>query len=244
MKLLSRFLISSAIVSSAHAAVTLPYSNDFSTDDGEFTETTDSQWIETGGFYQNTIVNTGGSAATVLVTRPASQNFVMQSRFNVTAVSPSVSFGFAALGTGAATNGSTAGVNFYLADVGTSGTIRILRFNGTGNLTVVDDTSATGDVLGGLSLTETYDLTLTGTYSGTDLVLSFTVSDGTNTRTVTSGVITDALTGNNFGYRTRNNQTGTYTVNSDYFTMAVPEPSSVLLLGAAAGLGLMRRRRS
>ena len=243
MKPLSGILLASAIVSSAEAAVSLPYTNDFSTDDGQFTETTDGQWTESGGFYQNTISGTGGSAATVVVTRPANQDFVMQSRFNVTAVSPSVSFGFAALGTGAATNGATAGVNFYLADIGSTGSIRILRFSGTSNAEIVADGAATGDVLGSLDLSETYDLTLTGTYTGSDLVLSFTVSDGTNTRTVTSAPITDALTGDNFGYRNRNNQTGTYTVNSDFLTIAVPEPSSVLLLGAASAVGLLRRRR-
>lgn len=244
MKLLSGLLISSAILSSAHAAVSLPYSNDFSTDDGQFTESTDAQWIESGGFYQNSITNSNPSASTVVVTRGATENFVMQSRFNVTTMTASVSFGFAALGTGAATTGANAAVNFYLADVGSSGTIRILRFNGTGNAVVVDDTAGTGGTLGVLTTGETYDLTLTGTYSGTDLVLSFTVSDGTNTRTVTSAPISSPLAGSNFGYRNRNNNTGDYVVNSDYFTMAVPEPSSVLLLGAAAGLGLMCRRRS
>jgi len=243
MKLLSGLLVSSAVLSSAHAAVSLPYSNGFSTDDGQFTESTDAQWIESGGFYQNSITNSNPSAATVSVTRGATENFVMQSRFNVTTMTPSVSFGFAALGTGAATTGANAAVNFYLADVGSGGTIRILRFDGTNNVSVVDDTAATGGILGALNTTETYDLTLTGTYTGSSLVLSFTVSDGTNTRTVTSAPIASPLAGTNFGYRNRNNNTGEYVVNSDFFTMSVPEPSSVLLLGAAAGFGLLRRRR-
>ena len=244
MNVLTGFLLSSVIVSSAKAAVSLPYANEFLTDDGQFTETSDAQWIETGGVYRNSITDSNASAATVVVTRPATENFVMQSRFNVTAATASVSFGFAALGTGAATNGSTAGVDFYLADVGTTGTIRILQFTGTGNASIVADAAATGDTLGSLSFSETYDLTLTGTYTGSNLVLSFTVFDGTNTRTVTSAPIAAPLTGTNFGYRNRNNNTGSYVVNSDFLTISVPEPSPVLLLGAAAGFGLLCRRRS
>lgn len=244
MKVLTGLFVASAIATSAKAAVSLPYANEFLSDDGQFTETSDAQWNEVAGAYQNSITNANPSAATVVVTRGATENFVMQSRFNVSTMTASVSFGFAALGTGAATTGAAAGVNFYLADVGSTGTIRILRFDGTGNTSVVDDAAATGGSLGPLLTTETYDLTLTGTYTGSDLVLSFSVFDGTNTRTVTSAPITTPLAGTNFGYRNRNNNTGGYVVNSDFFSMSVPEPSSVLLLGAATGFGLLLRRRS
>lgn len=244
MNVLAGFLLSTFIISRVSAAVLLPYSNEFDTDDGQFTETTDGQWIESGGAYQNSITNANGSAATVVVTRPATENFVIQSRFRVTTMTSSVSFGLAALGTGAATNGATTGVDFYMADVGTSGSIRILRFSGSSNAVIVDDSAATGNLLGTLDTGETYDLTLTGTYTGSSLVLSFTVSDGTNTRNVTSSAIAAPLTGTNFGYRNRNNVTGSYVVNSDFFAMSVPEPSPVLLLGAGAACGLSRRRRS
>jgi hypothetical protein len=244
MKLLTGILLSSALASGVKAAVTLPYFNDYLSDDGQFTETSDAQWIESGGAYQNTITTATGSAATVVVTRPPTQNFVMQSRFHVTQATASYSFGFAALGTGAATNGATAGVDFYLADLGNTGTIRILRFNGATPTVLVDDLSATGGILGAVDTIENYDMTLTGTYTGADLVLSLTVFDGTNTRTVTTGTLSTPLAGTNFGYRDRNNVTGSYIVNSEFLSIAVPEPSAVLLAGAGAALGLLRRRRS
>ena len=231
-------------VSSVKAA-TLAYSNDFLADDGEFTETTDAHWLETGGVYRNTISLAEPSAATVQVTRPANENFVMQARFtiNATTTGSSYSVGFAALGTTAATTGAVAGTDFYLADVGNTGTIRILRFNGTGNTSLVADTSATGSLLGNLVTTEIYDMTLTGTYTGSALVLAFTVFDGTNTRTVTTSSQATPLTGSNFGFRDRNNTTGIMVADIDSFAMAVPEPSSALLIGAGMTATLLRRRR-
>lgn len=228
------------------AAVSVPYQNDFSVGAADFTTTTPGQWAVSGGGFVNSISGDGPSAATVEVTRPANSNFTMQATFNLGASTTATSYGigFAALGTGAATTGAVAGVNFYLADVSNLGAIRILQFTGGANTVIVADTAATGASLGSILTSETYTMTLQGTYIGSALTLALTVFDGTNTRTVTSSSIAAPLTGNYFGFRDRDNNAGTvFSVTADNFSI-VPEPASVALAGLGLGVLAIRRRRA
>ena len=101
----------------------------------------------------------------------------------------------------------------------------------------------TGSFTGSLSQGTTLSLSLLGEYTGGDLKLTFSVSDGTTTNSV---IATDTTpqTGTGFGYRNRltGNDNGEFTVDYDNFSISVPEPSSLALLGLGTLLLLPRRR--
>lgn len=170
----------------------------------------------------------------------------MTSQFNVTTASTSYSFGFSALGSTAATTGATGGGLFILADVSNTGAIRVLRFTSATGTEIVANELGVGTVggtgIGTVNTSESYTLTLTGTYTGSNLLLTFQVFDGTNTRTV-SGTTT-AMNGDYFGFRDRNNSTtnAPLVLTADNFSI-IPEPSSALLMGAGLAGFLVRRRR-
>lgn len=156
-------------------------------------------------------------------------------------------FGLGALGTGPnLTNADpvTANNTAYLADLNGSNAVRIIKLvNGATTATL-----ATGTFPVTPTLNTAYTLTLTGTYNATGgLTLSFNVTDGTSAVTIANATPdTTPLTGQYFGPRNRNSATAgtSATATVDNFSLVVPEPAGLGLIGmAAAGLLGRRRRR-
>lgn len=228
-----------ALSASASAAVVV-YNNDFSTPIGSgygFNESSDAQWYNDTGVYNNTIKGDSASAANISLPSVSGNNFTMTTVFTVSAVPTSTfTVGFTALSNSATTD-------FYLADVSNTGTLRLGAFN-TGSFLAFTGTTLTGTAIGNLVSTETYTMTLTGTYVGTALTLELSVNDGTNTAVLTGAAVGAAKTGNHFGYRNRVATAGdTGTISFDSLNVSIPEPTSSLALGLSLiGLAFQRRR--
>ena len=229
-------------------AATFPYVNDFSASVSDFTETTDAQWTlnAPGGKYNNTIAAAEVSSSSMLqVTNlggaPATATpFRVQTTFTINALTAgnlNTTIGLAALGADA--NSADASGGFYLADVQVGGTLRLFEINPNTSL-------QTGTFAGGALQTGVpYTLTLDGTYSGSTINFLLTLTDGTNTTSISATDSTSVLTGQFFGLRDRTSGVNSV-LNVDFDSFAitpVPEPTA---LGAIALGGMMlaaRRRR-
>lgn len=124
---LPSFFASVAVLSSpAFAAVSLPYTNNFSSSAADFTPNTAGQWSLNSGTYQNGVPGDTPSFSALQVTgRAAPQPFQVSTTFQVTAAAGNWSVGFAALST-AADLGSA---SYYLADINQAGAMRFRVFN-------------------------------------------------------------------------------------------------------------------
>ncbi len=200
-------------------------------------------------YYQFTDATGGGSTTadfTVSNLTAASQlSFTLTTTFTINSTSTSGNMyeGLVALG-----NSTTSG---YLADVnGTS--MRLINLGVDSGFTTVTGTFS------GINLTSTsnsstvYTETLSGVYSGSTLTLSFTLSDGTHSTTISGATTTFPTTAayDYFGIRDNNaNTTTAMGVQYDSLSlsaMAVPEPSTWLLLFLGAGMigaAALRRKR-
>lgn len=232
------------------AAVTTPYDDSFQT---TTVGTTPADWTSTGGTWS--VVNNGtsnvyqGSQSTNSAFYSLLQfsdlgstsykGFTLSTSFVITdptAIASSEYIGFAALAS------STGLGNYYLADVQGSGAIRLISLGAT-NSDYSQGTAGTALLSsGGLLVTTTYTLTLQGVYVGNSLTLTFTVTDGTHTASVT-GTDQTPWTGQYFGYRLNDAASSdTLTVQFNNFNM-VPEPATWMTLAMGGGLLLLYRRR-
>jgi hypothetical protein len=228
------------------ALVSQPYVNDFSSSATDFV-VTGGAWNVEAEAYRNTITGVVSSSATVQVDNlggaPASaSNFRISSDFTVNSfVGPQTTIGLAALGSTA--NLSVSGSNdYYLADLQFgAGVLRLFRIAST-------NTELGTLPVGTLETGRTYQLQLDGTYlnSGAELQLDLSLTDLTTlTRQTLSRTTSTVLTGNHFGYRNRTNGTNpTLDATFDNFSVTIPEPTTAAVLGCAAGLLALRRRRA
>jgi hypothetical protein len=187
-------------------------------------------------------VNSGSEA--VSLTNIASNILTLSTDATLTTLTagstnPAANFGFGLFGDSA--NFSTGSqYRLLLTTVGgTPGTLSFVR-SGTNQTSTISGTPLS--VAAGTN----YNISVTATPVGSNLVFHATATDGTNT-TFADYTDTSPLAGTWFGYRTATAASGTSeTVQYDNFsaTTTVPEPASIGTLGAAAGLLLMRRRRS
>jgi len=108
--------------------------------------------------------------------------------------------------------------NYYLAGVTQAGVVFLQSSNGgTTGLTLGSPTNLPG----GLVVGTNYTFTITGTYSGSTLTLAYTVTDGTNTGSL-SATTTSALTGSCCGYDYKVVTVGgSLKVDADNFNIAV-----------------------
>jgi hypothetical protein len=246
------FLPFLAAVPICHAAtVSLPYSDDFNGATTDLTPGTTAPiggaWAITGGTYQNTNVPQNTSAALIQASNfVPGLNFQLSTTFTVTDTSSNFSVGFAALGTGSSLQ--TAGVNYYLADIATDGTLRIGSFTAT-TFNATSPFFAGSAGIGPIVNTDVVTMTLDGVYTGSSLVLTLSASkNGGAVASASTGTINSPFAGSNFGLRNRNGATAgsgdNMVVQFENFSMTqVPEPGALLLgvLGAI-GLGLRRKR--
>jgi len=158
-------------------------------------------------------------------------------------------FGILALGSGGDT-GYAAAVTLLTSPDGTTGlTLKKGGLHSGGTLAALSDSALPdGTALFGVPLT----LTLVGEYIGADLKLTFTVTDGTNTSSISFTDITP-LTGDfaGFAVRSRDNTTdvvgsGDYIVDFDSFAIApitvIPAPAALPAGLMMLGLVALRRR--
>lgn len=257
-------LLSAAIARSA--PIVTPYSNDFSTDPaGVFTSSTNYNGAGTGSIgwdsgtetYNSTLndigeygqVNTNWATVSASNLDGASGNFFLSSDFQV--VSSSDAGGGAAVGLGVSNAVNFpiySGANYYYGSIqvldtlgSTQGQLNIYQSDGTTGTSVV-----TPLIFAGFSAGTTYTMSLAGTYSGSDLTLTFMVTDGITSQSV-SGTVTNTFTGlTNFGYQHVIANAVNDTVAFDNFSLsAVPEPSAFALFAAgccALSFGAKRRR--
>jgi len=238
------------IVSGLEAAsVSTPYFNDFSSSVADFTETTDSNWSLQSGTYQylTTAQLTDGSAMlTANAFGSTYQDFVVSTTFTVTSnlSSGTSNWVMALLGD------SETPSDFLLVDYSSAGTFRVINLGGEGNGTLVN----TSGSLGGFNIGDSISLTATGTYSGSNLVMTVdiaNITDGTSNTIATSAFdVSTHYQGSAMGLRARSGSdsggTPGTTVQYDSFSIAaVPEPGVFALLAGASMLGfvMLRRRR-
>lgn len=168
------------------------------------------------------------------------QNFTITTHFKLSDLSNGAFVGIAAFG-------STSGLGTnYLADINATGSMRIIS-QGTNS----DFVAPSAVVLGGGNFTtaKSYTMTFAGTYVGSALNLTFTVSDGTNTKSIIASDATP-YSGEFFGLRVNNSlASDPLAVRFSDFsvtTSAIPEPATFASLAGLGALGLaaLRRRRA
>lgn len=253
MKYHPSVLLGFCVVAATSAfAATVPYTDSFQssstagwTPGGSIAGSTTWEIANTGGSnaYQATTGNTAGNFTSVVQltnVNAALGNFTMTSTFKVTDGTVAQFIGLAAF-----SNNITPGVGSnYLADIDAAGNMRILSQNDTSGFS-----STTADFGPSLQLNTNYTMSLSGVYSGSTLNLTFTVTNGTLTQSVTATDLTP-LTGQYFGYRlnngTANDPMQVQFANFDVATSAIPEPATataLLGLGALGAVVVARRRR-
>jgi hypothetical protein len=102
-------------------------------------------------------------------------------------------------------------------------------------------------VFSGFTVGTTYQMSLSGEYTGSDMLLTFTITDGITSQSVSATVANQPFANlTNFGYQQTITNWMTQTVAYDNFSLSatpVPEPSSTALL--ALGLcAFIRSRRA
>jgi hypothetical protein len=247
---------------SAATAATIPYTADFSGTPTDWANTTTatSAWTTAtttpGGASAWQATSTGGQAvSTIQLTNinatniPSPDSFTIQATFTLTENSAGNN---AYVGIGSFGTAASLGSGAYLADIQGSGSMRILSFNTGAN----DDFSATVTSSFGTALaTNTpYTMTLVGTWVGTTLNLTFTVTDGGEHTGIVTATDLSPLTGQYFGLRITNSATaGTSTLTAQFtdfsaaITTTIPEPAAIGILAGISMLMttmILRKRRA
>lgn len=235
---------------SALAQVAFPYTNDFSTSVADFTSSgNNSTWTLNSGVYEvaTTSLSTRAQAGLTVtgIGGATPMDFSVSTTFSADKDQSNESFGFALFGDSAASPTS----NYLLVDVGGDDNLRILNVGGPGNGSIVNtQDNATGFTF---AANTAYDLVAQFDYTGTDLVVTLTVTDTTdsmNTGTITSPSFSTVsnLDSNVVGLTARNGTSGapqpTMTTSFDSFTI-VPEPNALPIIAGVAGLGMVILRR-
>lgn len=248
-------------------AVTSPYTNDFTTDpSGVFTLSNSYSltgsgsigWDSGTGTYLSHVadVDYGGvdiNWATVNTSNlnAASDNFTISGTF-IAAPSINDLNGSSSVGLGV-----SVGVNFPIWSVGAEfyyGTICIHNTLSSGasvgELNIVKSDSAWGSsiasstpILASYTPGTLYTMTFSGTYSGSNLTLNFSVTDGANSQSASANISNAYTSLTNFGFQHQNTNWTENEVYFDNFSInAVPEPSvcTILVMGV---IGLASRVR-
>ncbi|WP_309380228.1 hypothetical protein [Cerasicoccus frondis] len=232
------------LATSASAAVTLPYFNDFSSDVSDFT--TSGTWALSSGDYVNTLTSAGTRTSAALdvtgVGGGAPQDFTITTNFTVTSGINTDSFGLALFGD--SVNSPT--TNYLIIDFNAVNTLRI-RNLGTAQDTVRVEQNDTGVTFANGEL---YTFTADFDYTGTDLVVSLTVAGNGGSGTIVTPSFDTITTGLNtsivaYTNRTEPGDSDMSVAYGDLSIAAIPEVSTYGLLVGILGLGVavIKRRK-
>ncbi|MEX0744087.1 MAG: PEP-CTERM sorting domain-containing protein [Phycisphaeraceae bacterium] len=243
-------------------AVTMPYSEDFNDgtasdfDDSPGSGTSNGTWSvghnATFGSdaYNYTINSSGTGRSLVSVDGAPESGFVLTTDFVINSA-PTGSDGFWTAAAGYylfGSGGSTETAGSYIVDVqyanpttntGDQARMRIHDLGGSGSLAVGD--FGDGSVL---DVGTIYTMTVTGDYDGVNLDLSFTLTDGTTTTTISGTDTSPSLADNVVLRHFAGGSLNSTNVSYDNFNIAVPEPASLALFGLGGLLMFARRRRA
>lgn len=233
------------MASSQAALVTLPYSNDFSSSAADFVTSGNGSWSLNSGSYEFTTPFAAERGVSVVEAdglggaMPVDFNFTTS--FSVSSsTSSNDSWGTALLG-----DDSTP-TTYILADWSADNVLRIINLGGNGTGNTVNTTLTTTSV----TFAENTDYTLSamGEYTGTDIVITLSLSDGINTETLVAPSF-DSITfydGNAMGLTSRSGVLGSpmgTTVGFDE-VLIVPEPTGAsMIIAGLLSLGYFRRRK-
>ncbi|WFB35979.1 PEP-CTERM sorting domain-containing protein [Kiritimatiellota bacterium B12222] len=249
--LLSFLTLLSASSLCVQAAVLLPYSNDFSSSVADFS-TQGGSWNLSGGSYTNTDGSGSTSTATIDVTGiggASPQDFTLTTTLSISGAGSNGNahdtFGFALFGETASAPGS----EYLLIDWSVNENMRILSIGGSGNGSLVNSSkSSTFNFANDTA----YTMSLDFDYTGTDLVVTFGITDGINSDSLTSSSFStsSALNSSYLAFRNRepiNTTDGNLSVSYDELSIvAIPEPNTLAMM-LISGLSLMvvgMRRRN
>lgn len=221
-------------------AVTLPYSNDFSSDVSDFNET--GTWtLDTGaGTYSTSLGSSTVHASTVVAPElggaaASALDFTVESNFTFSGFdNGNESISFALL------SATTDPSEYYLVRIEGDGDLVI--FDIDGGATVLASQTSTIALNNG----QNYSLTANGSYHSGLLDLSLTFSDGINSDTVVANNISTPHEGTFFGFRHRaGGSVGSFSVtHTDFSITTIPEPTTYgLLIGLLSVVGVIAKRR-
>lgn len=226
---------------SSLSAVTLPYENDFTSDPSSDFTVASSSYSYDSELYGDVYRYRRGTNSTglALVNAPAlsapQSGFTISTEIIPQANTSGSSFGFALMS-------DEAESEYILADWSSENQMRLLDIGIDVGLNATGTSSTVSFVEG-----NSYTLSVSGEYTGNQLDLTFTVSDGSNTDELTATIVdASSLYGNDyFGYRSYGSSTGTINFYDDFSLAAIPEPSAyAIAFGAAVGaITLLRRRK-
>ncbi len=235
-------------------AATMPFSNDFSSTGFTNQSTSTGSNFTVGGgnlTWSTTETNLKTGTASELFDNMAGSHFTTSVQFEVTSSTPT---GSAAVGFGvfASTSnfGSAAGQHYLLADFafGSSpGTLRFVKQGSSGTLTGAVNGSALPTTVANTTFTLVLNAAHT-TGNIYNMTLSLFDAAGTTqigtSATATYTTINEPAGGFYHGLRIRrDNSSANTTVKFDNFSVVIPEPASLALLGIGGLLMLGRSRR-
>jgi hypothetical protein len=243
------------ILPPALPASTIPFINDY--DRANLANSTAEFTLDTG----NGVLNYAAGGGTVVSTasEPVSgvsgSDFLVSTKFKLNSAAGTgnlPTMGLGVLGS-SITFLSTAGDSYYLADwgisstLGTAGQLRIVAQGDTTNFAGVSgDSDGSGGNGSSVVIGNTYELRLTGSYSGGTLNMTFAMFDGAGNQLGSAATATDTtpLAGQYFGYRNRTaGANHNVAVSYDNFRV-VPEPGLISLVTSAIVMCICRRRSS
>jgi hypothetical protein len=216
--------LSSALFTTlSHAAVSLPYSNDFTTAVPEFTASNSDWSLDTSGSgtYDVNVAASERQFSTLQATGiggSAPTDFTIVAEFSVSkSTQANDAWGFALLG-----NGTTPGT-YILADYDGSDKLRILSIRAGANGAEVNKQKSGSTVAFNLGVT--YTLTLTGTYDASNnLTVSLIVTDGESTDFITAASFpTNALYNTNRVALTSRGGAGGSGTTAEFDDLAIEE---------------------
>jgi beta-glucanase (GH16 family) len=187
--------------------------------------TTYTTWTVNAGQYRNVITAPSGIGGTTSYSVRGMpymggvhrKDFTMSSKIRVVSASHGFTVGMVALAPTHPYN--TTNGPYYWFCMDSSGAIKIrTKWDDVTGLTLGTPTNLPG----AMAIGTTYTFIVQGTYNGNSLNLDFTVTDGTNTASLSATAAT-ALTGPSFGFLTRSGSAGSsLTVDVDDWVVDVP----------------------
>lgn len=227
-----------------HAAVSLPFSADFS-DTSDFNPE-GGTWSVVDGNYRNVLAANQVSSSSVQITSGLENGFLISTTFRIASnAGGSTSMGVAALGTNPALTSGSASAPFLLADVTRNRVLRLVLVNGNNPAELATLNLGAG-FASNITSGVTYTLSLAGVYTSGGLELTLKFSNDTTEAVLPFTLASSQIpAGSYFGLRNRaNGGSSNLTIDtSEFSVVAIPEPAAASVVAVGVLAGLLRRSR-